>query len=237
MRSPGAACSSTEVKTSAACAVPVFPITAVRSSTSASGPRPSDRATARVARACTPQTITWVSASAATSAALQASAKAAWATGTYACSPKRSSQTWAARSPGSRHRSRSSIVAVPHPSTREIVGAVGCEQQRRGTIAAVALVAAPWQTGPDVGRHDERGLGRIRGEPERARAERVAPPTSYAPTAASRPSAAWIAVAFVFSRYAGPAVANRRRRGSSAPPTSASAVRAASTASVVESSS
>ena len=66
--------------------------------------------------------------------------------------------------------------------------------------------------------------------------DRIAPPKSNAATSESRRSAAWIAVAFVLSRYAGAAVANVSARGS-APGALFSASRAASTPIVVVSSS
>ena len=72
-------------------ATPVLPTSDVRSSASAAADAPIDLLTAATARAGGPVTITWSSSSAARLADLSATATASSASGTYACSPKRSS--------------------------------------------------------------------------------------------------------------------------------------------------
>ncbi len=114
---PGSARSSTSARTRPGCAVPVLPIAAAGRRPGPRGVRRGPRDTERTARVCGPVTITWSSASGVISASLQASANAACASGTYACSPKRSSHTCDATSPGSRHRSRNSSVDAPRPTT------------------------------------------------------------------------------------------------------------------------
>ena len=118
------------------------------------------------------------------------------------------------------------------------VVAVGwTEHVRRRAVTAVRLVGATGQAGAHVGADDERRLGGDAPSRIAAIPDRTEPTTSYAATDGSRPSAAWIAVAFVLSRYAGSAVANSRSCGVCSAGRFASALRAASTPIVVVSSS
>ncbi len=82
-------------------------------------------------------------------ACFSASLIAISASGTYACSPNRSSQTCEASSPGTRQRSRNSFVAAPPPmrsaSARRVEHRAREEECDSG-VATVALVGATRQT-------------------------------------------------------------------------------------------
>ena len=206
-------------------------MTLVRSSTIASGRAPIDPATRFTARPCSPVTITWSSSLGVTPADFSASLIAISASGTYACSPNRSSHTCEASSPGRRQRSRNSFVAAPVPTTSTIARESNIDPENRNATAA----SPPSRSSAPPGRPvrmsaitASSGTGEVAPMRPAAIDERAEPTTSKADVATGMPSAAWIAVAFVLSRYGGAVVANTSTCGA-IPPAAFIAMRAAST--------
>ncbi len=98
--------------------------------------------------------MAWSISPSARPASLRAAAKASRASGTYISSPKRSSQTCASDSPGTRQRSRNSSLAAPRP-TSSATAPSGAHSRRRRPVAAVALLGRAGQAGPEI-RHDRQ---------------------------------------------------------------------------------
>ncbi len=172
---------------------------------------PSRFDSARTARACRPVTITRSTCSGVSPADFRAAFHACSPSGTYFVSPNRSSQTFERRSPGVRQRSRNSSVARAAP---EVLGDHRCAGVRRRRAARPRRHRPPPRPGSSGGRCGDP-MRRRASVPEPSSAarsaptpERAAPPRSRAARSESSRGAAWMAVAFVLSRYAGFAVAN-----------------------------
>ena len=195
----GSALSSTSASTTPKCAAPVLPTTAPR--LSATVLAPSLPAAARTARAWLPVTTATSTWSGFSSQVLSAAFQARSAMGTYTVSPKRSSHRRGRGEPGVRQRSTNSSVSDAPPRYSAITGPWLSSPTSRAAPPSPPSASSALNGRPPLMPATATSTSSTAREAARKAPtpERTAPFTSMTAIVGSRRSAAWIALALVFS--------------------------------------